>query len=181
MTMVTAFPAVRIETGRLVVREYGPGDAVPVTVMVAAQEWTALPPGAPHDPAGVWRWLTEDVHRFRASGIGAHLAIQEADTGAAVGAMSLFKTDWRRRCTEVGYGVRASVRGRGYVTEALTALTGWALSEGGMHRVELRTEPGNAASRRVAEKAGYTLEGTVADPLSGEEMVLFSRSRPAVP
>jgi RimJ/RimL family protein N-acetyltransferase len=179
MTTVTAFPAVRIETGRLVVREYGPGDAVAVAVVVAAQEWAALPPGAPHDPAGVWRWLAADVHRFRAAGLGVHVAILDRDTGAYVGAMSLFNTDWRRRCTEVGYGVRSGRQGRGYLTEALSALTAWALSDGGVHRVELRSDPGNAASRRVAEKAGYTLEGSVTDPVSGADMVLFSRSGPA--
>jgi Acetyltransferase (GNAT) domain len=112
------------------------------------------------------------VHRFRSGGLGIHLAIEDSDTGAHGGAISLFNVDWRRGCTEVGYGVRTGLRGRGYVTEALAALTSWALSEGGMARVELKTESGNAASRRVAEKVGYTREGTVADPASGEDLLL---------
>ena len=176
MAAVTAFPAVRIETDRLVVREYEPADAAAVTVVLAAREWEALPHGAPRDPTGVWPWLRDGVHRFRHDGYGAHLAIAAAG-GGYVGAMSLFNTDWVDGRVEVGYGIRAALRGRGYVTEALVALTGWVLSRGGMRRVDLLTAPDNLASQRVAHKAGYTRDGTVADPVSGRQLLRFTHSR----
>jgi hypothetical protein len=47
-----------------------------------------------------------------------------------------------------------------------------------MSRVELLTPPGNAPARRVAEKAGYACVGTVPDPFSGADMLLFHRSSP---
>jgi len=43
--------------------------------------------------------------------------------------------------------------------EALDGLAIALLCEHGFERVELRVAPGNRASRRVAEKAGFTYEG----------------------
>jgi RimJ/RimL family protein N-acetyltransferase len=174
---MTTFPAVRVETDRLVVREFGPGDAAGVTLVIAAGEWEALPPGAPSAPSGVWRWLREEVHWFRKGGLGVHLAVQDRASGAHIGAMSLFNPDWATGRVEIGYGARPHVRGRGYVTEALNGLTDWVLAGGGMRRIELKTEPDNKASIRVAEKCGYAFEAAVLDPASGKEMLLFSRFR----
>lgn len=65
---------------------------------------------------------------------------------------------------EVGYGLRGGFCGRGYMTEALKAVCGWALAEPGVLRVEAETEPGNAASQAVLARAGFVPEGK-----SGEE------------
>lgn len=62
---------------------------------------------------------------------------------------------------DVRYWVVAHARGRGVASGALCVLTGWALSDLGLHRVELEHSRKNAASCRVAEKAGYLLEGTL--------------------
>ena len=51
--------------------------------------------------------------------------------------------------------------GQGYITEAVQLLVDylfWAKKE---HRIQLVIVPENAASRRIAEKCGFTLEGTV--------------------
>jgi RimJ/RimL family protein N-acetyltransferase len=170
-----SFPQVRIETDRLVVREFGPADEDAVAVAIEAAEWDALPPGAPRAPGGVRRWLHESVQRFRKGGQGVHLAIEEAASGRHLGAMTLFNADWRRRQVEVGYGVRPAVRCRGYVTEGLAAVADWVLTDGGMRRIELRTERTNVPSVRVAEKTGFVCEATVLDPGTGRELLLFSR------
>jgi RimJ/RimL family protein N-acetyltransferase len=73
----------------------------------------------------------------------------------------LFKTDWEARSSEVGYGVRPAQRGRGYASEAVAALARWALSRGGMQRIQLCAVTGNLPSLRVAEKAGFQREGTL--------------------
>ena len=42
----------------------------------------------------------------------------------------------------------------------MVALTSWALEQLGAQRVELVTDEANLASRRVAERSGFVLEGT---------------------
>lgn len=141
---------------RLVLRPFGPRDAGQVRAIVAAGAGF-LPPGAPGHLAMVEQWLNHGVHEPRRSGQGIHLAMDAG--GEIVGAVSLFRTHWGAGITEIGYGVHPAHRGRGYATEAVRRLTGWALGEGGLRRVELRVNLGNAASIRVAEKAGFTREG----------------------
>jgi [ribosomal protein S5]-alanine N-acetyltransferase len=51
--------------------------------------------------------------------------------------------------------------GRGYVTEAVQLLTDYLFGSKKPDRVQLVILPENAASRRVAEKCGFVLEGTV--------------------
>ena len=85
----------------------------------------------------------------------------ERSSGELVGSISLFKTDWEARSSEVGYGVRPDRRGRGYASEAAAAVARWALTEGGMQRIQLTAVTGNLPSLRVAEKAGFQREGTL--------------------
>lgn len=51
--------------------------------------------------------------------------------------------------------------GRGYVTEAVEMLVDYLFATKKEHRIHLVIVPENAASRRIAEKCGFALEGTV--------------------
>ena len=51
--------------------------------------------------------------------------------------------------------------GRGYVTEAVQLLVDYLFANKKQHRIHLVIHPENAASRRIAEKCGFSLEGTV--------------------
>ena len=55
---------------------------------------------------------------------------------------------------QVGYWVVPATRGRG-----VAAACGWAFGAPGIDRIELCHAVENAASRSVAEKAGFTYEG----------------------
>ena len=81
--------------------------------------------------------------------------------GDLIGGVGLHRTVWTTPKTEVGYWCRSSKLGRGYVSEAVSALTRFAFTELGMARVELITDEANHASRRVADRCGFTLEGTL--------------------
>ena len=61
----------------------------------------------------------------------------------------------------IGYWVAPSARGRGVATRALELLSRWAVQSQGVERLELTTDPDNAASQRVAEKAGFRREGVL--------------------
>jgi RimJ/RimL family protein N-acetyltransferase len=56
------------------------------------------------------------------------------------------------------YGDRFA--GKGYTTEALQLLVDYLFGSKKHHRIHLVIVPENAASRRVAEKCGFVLEGT---------------------
>jgi len=157
---MSAFPSPVIRSARLELREYGPGDAGLVLVLLAAEP-EALPPGAPSDPGGVAGWLADGAHQPRREGTGLHLMMLDHAADRIVGSISLFYADWEVRSVEIGYGVRDDERGKGYASEALAAVARWALSEGGIQRAWLTASTGNVASVRVAEKAGFRREGTL--------------------
>lgn len=94
-------------------------------------------------------------------GIGAFFAVVECSGGAVVGSISVHVLDPELANVEVGYWTAAPARGRGLTTRALRLLSGWALREAGAERVQLRADVLNEASIRVAEKAGFTREGTL--------------------
>lgn len=83
----------------------------------------------------------------------------DAASGTLLGSVGLHRTDWALPKTEVGYWVRSSAAGRGVASEGVRALTDWALGPFGARRVELVTDRENLASRRVAERCGFVLEG----------------------
>ncbi|MFI7106772.1 GNAT family N-acetyltransferase [Nonomuraea sp. NPDC050227] len=172
----------KIISNGLVIREFGPQDAVPVAAFVASGDRTALPPGSPQMVADVHEWLTDTVHRRRLDSEGVHLAIVEQATGEIVGSIGLRDTDWEAGRTEIGYGIHTGQRGRGYATEAARAVGRWALVNGGIRRVQLRSRIDNAASLRVAEKAGYQREGTVRvaerDGCEAHDLAVFSMIAP---
>lgn len=85
----------------------------------------------------------------------------EKKTDRLVGSVGLHRTDWTFPKTEVGYWVRASETGKGYASEGVVALTSWALQVLRAQRVELVTDEQNLGSRAVAERCGFTLEGTL--------------------
>ena len=85
----------------------------------------------------------------------------EKSTGEIVGATGLHRAVWATPKFEVGYWGRSSKSGQGLITEAVKAVTELALGPLAAVRVELITDAENHASRRLAERCGYTLEGTL--------------------
>jgi [ribosomal protein S5]-alanine N-acetyltransferase len=63
------------------------------------------------------------------------------------------------RGAHIGYWIDQKYANRGLTTRAVIALTDFAFRELQLHRIEINLRPENAASRRVAEKAGYIFEG----------------------
>ena len=63
------------------------------------------------------------------------------------------------KCAEIGMVVRASEAGRGLGTRVLGAVLRWGFTEWPWLRLSWRCDDRNIASKRVAEKAGLSLEG----------------------
>ena len=87
--------------------------------------------------------------------------------GVVAGTISLLSAKPMMKVAEVGYWIRSDVAGRGYMTDAVRAICRWGFSEAGMERIELRADPANHGSVRVAEKAGFVREGLLRGSGSG--------------
>ncbi|HUE74746.1 MAG TPA: GNAT family N-acetyltransferase [Pirellulaceae bacterium] len=80
--------------------------------------------------------------------------------GQAVGSIGLLpRSDIERVSAEIGYWLGEPFWGRGIMTEALQAVTVWALKDFQLTRIYALPFATNAASCRVLEKAGYVCEG----------------------
>jgi RimJ/RimL family protein N-acetyltransferase len=78
-----------------------------------------------------------------------------------IGSSSSHSIDWTVPRLEIGYWVRRRFEGQGYVTEAVTALAEFAFETLKMARVQIRMNERNERSWRVAERAGFQLEGVL--------------------
>jgi RimJ/RimL family protein N-acetyltransferase len=92
---------------------------------------------------------------------GAHFAIVDGASGDLVGSIALHVLDAELGNFEVGYWAAAAARGRGLTTRALRLICDWGIREAGAERIQLRADVNNTPSLRVAEKAGFTREGTL--------------------
>jgi ribosomal-protein-alanine N-acetyltransferase len=82
------------------------------------------------------------------------------ETGKIIGQISF--SDISRGCFQscfVGYWVGRAYAGQGYMTEALSLAVQYAFSQLRLHRVEANIAPRNLASRVVAARCGFRLEG----------------------
>lgn len=95
-------------------------------------------------------------------GAYGHRLVVERESGLVVGSVGLF---WPpgEGTVELGYGIVASRRGRGYASEAARALADFALTAPGVLTVVAAVELSNPASVRVLEKAGFQRCSTEAD------------------
>jgi ribosomal-protein-serine acetyltransferase len=79
--------------------------------------------------------------------------------GALAGVIGQHYLDSLNRRTELGYWLDASRQGNGIVTRSTARLADYCFSEQDCNRVILHCAVGNAKSRAVAERLGFTQEG----------------------
>lgn len=77
------------------------------------------------------------------------------------GMVGFHGVDWTHRKTSLGYWLGAEHEGRGLMTLAVRALVDHAFGAWQLNRVEIRAAPENARSQAVAERLGFTREGTL--------------------
>ncbi len=95
--------------------------------------------------------------------------------GTAIGSVGFGGRPTENRRLTVGYGVYEEHRGNGYATELLTLLAEWGLALPEVDVVRATIRPNNAASIRVAEKAGFSLTGERLEDEEHGELLVFER------
>ena len=86
-----------------------------------------------------------------------HLFLRDSMT--FIGGSGLHRIDWSVPKCEIGFWVRASCTGKGYIAEAVGAISRFAMESLGANRVEIRMSTMNIRSRRVPERLGFVCEG----------------------
>lgn len=150
-----------ITTSRLLLRPFTVSDAPKLLVMS-------------HED-GLRRWIPDQVYRDLphaeqvVCALVAHtanppapsvrpyvLGIEERETGALIGHVGLSPA---RGSVEIGYAIEQRLQGRGLATEAVEAMSRWALSELSLPEVLGIVAVDNVYSCRVLEKVGFVLDG----------------------
>ncbi|MEU4449080.1 GNAT family N-acetyltransferase [Actinosynnema sp. NPDC050801] len=157
-----------LTTDRLVLRPWTAAEVAAVVAGARLPHWAEdFPAEGDQFIAGLFA-----EHSAWLGGYG-HRLIVERDGGLVVGSIGLF---WPPHdgVLEIGYGVVASRRGRGYASEATRALTDFAFTSPDVRAVRADVELSNPASVRVLEKAGFTRSG--GEPEEG--VVRYGVTRP---
>ena len=152
----------QLESPRLLIRVAKPGDGTVFNEAILGSlndlapwlGWVTPPPALEQSEANCRRayaryLLNEDLM----------VLFFAKDSGALVGGSGLHGADWITRKFEVGYWGRTGYGGLGLVTEGVRALSDYALRELGAHRVFLTCDDKNVRSWKLAERAGFKLEG----------------------
>jgi ribosomal-protein-alanine N-acetyltransferase len=153
------FPA--LTTRRLRLRLAQAQDAGAFRSLLSLPEVTRYTnwPDAP-TPAQMQRYLRW-MARLHGSGKGCAWIIEEAHSGRPVGAIRFNSIHRKWRFAELGYESHPDFWGRGLMTEAVRAVVDCGRVTFRLNRIEAWTLPGNGASDRVLEKAGFRYEGTL--------------------
>lgn len=171
----------RLSSARLRLRPFVEADAARVTEACAdpvTQHWlVSLPRPYTEQHALAFVEATRDL---AARGAGMVWCLADAVDDRCLGSLGLEGLGGYDRRGELGYWAHPEVRGRGLVTEAVRLVTGWAEGTGLVDSLLVRVAAPNAASRRVAQAAGYREVGVLpgAEPLgdgTAADLVLLAR------
>ncbi len=147
---------------RIVTRPYEDEDAFALHAAIAESR-PALRPWMPW--ADQHATVEDSLNYIKQSQVGFLLGTDFSmgtflrSDGMFLGGTGLHVRDQAVPSFEIGYWVRTSEEGKGYVSEAVRLLTTCAFTELGAQRVTIRCDARNERSRNVAMRQGYVFEG----------------------
>jgi ribosomal-protein-serine acetyltransferase len=157
---MTGLPRKKIKTKRLVLEPADPRHQSGLWEAIDSSLPQLMPwlPWAettsPEDLAG---FLDRAVAQWN-EGVNWVFVISE---GHPVGTVGLNSHDPLTRSCSIGYWLDTRMAHQGFMTEAASAVVSFAFDQLGLHRIELRAGTENVPSVRVAEKLGFSKEGTL--------------------
>jgi len=89
--------------------------------------------------------------------------VLEDETDKLKGFISVKNTDWTVPKCELAFFIDKDHIGRGIMTVAISTIVAWCFDVLKMNKVYLITATNNHASRRIAEKNGFEVEGILRD------------------
>ena len=98
------------------------------------------------------RWITRE---------GLPMGVWDKNTGRFLGQCLLVRPNWNIPSFEVGYWLRDSAVGQGYITESVKLLCALAFEQLGAQRVHIHCDALNERSANVARRLGFVHEATL--------------------
>jgi len=151
----------RFETERLILRRTVLADTEPFFELASDAEVGRL------SLAPVLRTLAQAKQAIRMLDAGARMGqpspwtMQDRETGQWIGTIGVSHVFSHGKSVRVGFAIRRGFWNRGYTTEALRGLHDFLFERLPVNRIEALCFAENAASRKVMEKSGMLLEGTM--------------------
>jgi ribosomal-protein-alanine N-acetyltransferase len=148
-----------ITAGRLRLVPWHDDDAPEILALVddlQTRSFTSLGQVHDVDDAAAWIQSRRAVGRL-------DWAVRDAQSRRLLGRVGLMHLHLDDDAAEIGYWTAAPVRGTGIATQAVAVVTQYAFDTLGRHRLEIRHEPANVTSCRVAQKLGFGVEGLLRD------------------
>lgn len=103
--------------------------------------------------------LLDEIQRYFKERSLFQWGIADIDNDRVIGTCTLASLSPRHRRAEVGFALARAEWGKGYMTEALPALIGFAFDRLDLHRLEADVDPRNLRSIRLLEGTGFRREG----------------------
>ena len=156
-------PPRRMETERLLLRQFEPGDLTALHAMRSRADtvrWLYQEPSTLEEDRAR---LARGIGNLRFGLTGDALGFAVVREERIVGDISLFLRSAEHRQGEIGFIVHPDHQGRGYATEAAGALLELAFGTFDLHRVIGTLEARNAGSAHVLEKLGMRLEARLVE------------------
>ncbi len=110
------------------------------------------------DPAAA-RELLSQIHEYFREKSLFQWGVATREDNRIIGTCTLAALDPTNRRAELGFALDRGSWGKGYMSEALDALLGFAFGEMKLHRIEADVDPRNRASIRLLERLGFQFEG----------------------
>jgi RimJ/RimL family protein N-acetyltransferase len=144
-----------LRTERLVLREFRPSDAKALFRMESQPQMAVYQSFEPRTLVDAARYVDEAI----AAQMAAPRSVLEfviclADEEAMIGRVGCHLGENEAR---LWYAVAPESQGRGYASEAVTALIHKVKNDYGTNAFQIECDPRNVASRRLAEKLGFQL------------------------
>jgi len=157
-----------LEAGDIRIAAYGLTDAADLLAAVS-ESLTSVGRWLPWCHAGYGEsdardWI-EHCQQAWQSGDEFAFAVRDRGTREFLGGVGLNQCNRQHRSANLGYWVRQSRQGGGVAVSSARLAIRFGLEQLGLKRIEIVSQPGNTASRRVAEKLGATFEGLVPNHL----------------
>jgi RimJ/RimL family protein N-acetyltransferase len=144
-------------TERLLLRRFTEGDIPDLLEFLADPSVTGAVPEIEPTEAGAHQYVARQAALLLFEEDQCFdLALQCKADGKVVGLLTLVRRDQHQ--AEIGWALGVNHRGRGYATEAATALMLYGFTSLGLHRIQAETEATNVHSWQVMERLGMRRE-----------------------